>query len=177
MDIARPRPIATRRLVHITLLSWLAMLGIDFFVHGGLLATLYLQPSPFLLPPEQAFRRIPLAYVSFLLLAILLVWLLVRLHACTGRAGAVFGLQVGSLIWGAFVLGLLSIASANVLLLLGWWLGQTVELALAGLVAGTGLRAAQLRPLVLRVGGGVTLLVVVTIALQSAGLAPAMRIR
>ena len=69
------------------------------------------------------------------------------------------------------------IASANVLLLLGWWLGQTVELALAGLVAGTGLRAAQLRPLVLRVGGGVTLLVVVTIALQSAGLAPAMRIR
>ena len=73
MDIARPRPIATRRLVHITLLSWLAMLGIDFFVHGGLLATLYLQPSPFLLPPEQAFRRIPLAYVSFLLLAILLV--------------------------------------------------------------------------------------------------------
>jgi hypothetical protein len=50
----------------IGLLSWLAMLGVDFFFHGGLLATLYQQPSPFLLPPSDAFRRIPLGHLAAL---------------------------------------------------------------------------------------------------------------
>ena len=49
-----------RRLVFIGLLSWLSMLGVDFTLLGGLLAELYAQPSPFLLPPLDAFRRIPL---------------------------------------------------------------------------------------------------------------------
>lgn len=57
------------RLALITLLSWLSMLGFDFFLNAGLLARLYLEPSPFLLPPAEAFRRIPIGYLSFLLTA------------------------------------------------------------------------------------------------------------
>lgn len=57
-----------RRLGVIGLLSWLSMLGADFFLHGGLLASLYIQPSPFLLPPWDSFKRIPLGYLSALLL-------------------------------------------------------------------------------------------------------------
>jgi hypothetical protein len=36
-----------RRLVLIGLLSWLSMLAVDFFLHGGLLAKLYVRPSPY----------------------------------------------------------------------------------------------------------------------------------
>ncbi len=38
------------RVVALTTIAWLSMLGVDFLVHGGLLAGLYSQPSPFLLP-------------------------------------------------------------------------------------------------------------------------------
>ena len=65
-----PRPIAT------TALAWLAMLGVDLFLHAGLLAPFYDWDSPFLLEPETAFVRIPVGYLAFLVLAAGLVWLL-----------------------------------------------------------------------------------------------------
>jgi hypothetical protein len=67
------------------------MLGFDFLLHAGLLAGLYLQPSPFLLPPVTALALIPAGYLSFLLLAVLLVWLMRRLKLAGWRAGAIFG--------------------------------------------------------------------------------------
>lgn len=79
------------RLVALTVIAWLSMLGVDFLVHGGLLAELYQQPSPFLLPPASAFARIPLGYLAFLLLAVLLVWLLLRLKLAGWQSGALFG--------------------------------------------------------------------------------------
>jgi len=94
-------PQAAHRLALLTLLSWIVMLGFDFFLHAGVLAPLYLQPSPFLLPAQQAFRRIPLGYSSLLVLAIFLLWLLVRLRLQRGRDGAIFGAQVGAFVWGA----------------------------------------------------------------------------
>src|SRR5947209_7534433 len=57
-----------QRLALISLLAWLAMIGLDFFLHGGLLAGLYTAPAAFLLPPAQAFSRIPLGYAGFFLL-------------------------------------------------------------------------------------------------------------
>jgi len=51
------------------------MLGFDFFLNAGLLSRMYLKPSPFLLPPERMFKLIPLGYLSFLLMAVLLYWL------------------------------------------------------------------------------------------------------
>lgn len=63
------------------LLAWVAMLGFDFFLHGALLASLYARPSTFLLPPMEAFRRIPIGYLGFLIAAALLVWILSALRA------------------------------------------------------------------------------------------------
>ena len=164
-----------RRLVAIGLLSWLAVLGVDFFVHGGILASAYVEPGPFLLLPSEAFRRIPLGYLAALLLCALLLWLMVRLALAGWRRGLVFGLQLGAFIGGTGMLGLLSISTAGLGLLVAWFLSQTLQMAVAGMVAGSGLAGQRLRTLFLRVALFVLLLVVVTIVLQNVGLAPAAR--
>jgi hypothetical protein len=166
-----------RRLVGLGALVWLAMIAVDFFLHAGLLASLYTQPSPFLLPQEAAFALIPLGYLSFVLLAVLLVWLAGALHVASTRSGFLFGLMLGTLIWGAFLMGLASISTAGPPLILGWFVGQTVEMGIGGAVAGYGLQRATLRPLVLRVGLLLLACIILTILLQSLGLAPAMQTR
>ena len=130
--------------IRLTLLAWLAMIGFDFFLHAGVLAPLYAAPGTFLLPPERAFALIPLGYLSFLGLAILLTWLMTKLSLHTWQKGMLFGAQLGLLAWGSLVLGLYSISTASPLLLLGWWFGQTIELALAGAVVGQGLKTRKL---------------------------------
>ena len=57
--------LSLRSLILLTLLGWLSMIGFDFFLHAGLLARLYLIPSPFLLPATTTFRLIPVGYLSF----------------------------------------------------------------------------------------------------------------
>lgn len=111
--------VPTRRLVSIGLLSWLSMLGVDFLLHGGVLAGLYAQPGPFLLQPSDAFGQVPLGYASFLLLSALLLWLKLRLGLSGWRQGFPFGLRSGALIWGALVLGLFSVSTAGLALLAG----------------------------------------------------------
>jgi hypothetical protein len=160
----------------LTLITWLSMLGFDFFLHAGLLAGLYLQPSPFLLSPLTALKLIPVGYLSFLLLAILLVWLMQRLGLAGWRAGAVFGLELGGLTWGAMLLGLLSISTASFRLLIGWFVGQTLEMTIAGAVAGSGLAGMRLRRLFGAVIVFTVLLIITTIILQSLGVVPTTRI-
>jgi len=60
--MAEPSP---RRLLTAGLVAWFAALGVDFLAHGGLLARLYAEPEPFLLPPRELFARIPLGYAAF----------------------------------------------------------------------------------------------------------------
>jgi hypothetical protein len=115
--------LALRQRLIVALLAWLAMIGFDFFLHAGLLAKLYVEPSPFLLPPDRAFGLIPLGYASFLLLAFSLAWLAPYLSAGGSVKGFLFGLRVGILVWGALVLGLASISTASPALLLGWFVG------------------------------------------------------
>lgn len=165
-----------RYILLLTLAAWLSMLGFDFFLHGGLLAGLYLQASPFLLDPLTAFRLVPLGYLSFLVLAVLLVWLMIRLNLTGWRSGALFGLRLGGLAWGSFVLGLISISTASFPLLLGWFIGQTIEMGIAGAVVGNGLAGMRLRRLFGLVIVFVLLAAVITIALQTLGLAPTARI-
>ncbi len=141
----------TGHLVKIGLLAWLAVIGFDLFLHAGILASLYSEPSSFLLSPEEAFRLIPVGYLSFLVLIILLVWLMPRLSIVGWKDGLVFGLKVGAIIWGALSLGLLSISTASPILLLGWFLGQTTELGIAGMVLGSGFATERLRPLLVKV--------------------------
>jgi len=143
-----------RRVLLLTLIVWLSMLGFDFLWHAGLLAKLYLQPSPFLLPPLTAFTLIPVGYLSFLLLAFLLLWLMLRLNLAGWREGAIFGLELGGL---------------AVSLLMGWFIGQTLELAIAGAVAGSGLAGMRLSRLFGVVIVFVLLSIVTTIILQSLG--------
>ena len=162
----------TRRVVHLTkigLLALLSVIGFDLFLHAGVLASLYARTSPFLLPQEEAFRLIPLGYLSFLVLIILLVWLMTRLDIVGWRAGLVFGLKIGAIIWGALVLGLLSISTASVSLLVGWFLGQTVELGIAGMVIGSGLSTNRLRSLLVKVVIFFVVMVVLAILLQNIG--------
>ena len=152
------------------------MIGFDLFLHAGLLASFYTRPSPFLLPPASAFALIPLGYLSFLILAVLLGWRMDRLEGRGWRRGLAFGLKLGALIWGAQVLGLLSITTAEAALLASWFFVQTVELGIAGAVAGVGLKGGRLARLLGWVVLFVVCMLAVTIALQSLGLAPAVRI-
>jgi hypothetical protein len=165
-----------RNVILLTFLAWLSMLGFDFFLHAGLLAGIYQQQSPFLLPPLTALKLIPVGYLSFLLLAVLLVWLMLRLKLSGWREGAIFGLELGGLAWGSFVLGLLSISTASFLLGIGWFIGQTLELAIAGAVVGSGLAGMRLWRLFRIVIVFVLLSLITTILLQSFGVVPTSRI-
>ena len=120
-------------------------------MHGGVLARFYSEPSNFLLPQEEAFRLIPLGYVAYLLLVVLLVWLMTRLGIAGWRPGLLFGLKVGVLTGGASALGLISISTVSPILIIAWSLGQVVELGIAGMVLGSGLAVIRLRSLLFKV--------------------------
>jgi hypothetical protein len=168
--------LSKRHLIVVILLAWLSVIGFDFFLHGGLLAKLYTQASPFLLTPEKAFQRIPLGYASFLIFEIFLVWLMIRLNLMSWKPGLVLGLQVGAFTWGALVLGLFSISTANLGLLAGWFIGQTIEAGIGGTVTGLGLASQRPGRLAIYVIIFVLIAIFITVLLQSTGLAPAMKI-
>jgi hypothetical protein len=147
------------------------MLSFDFLLHAGLLARLYVKPSPFLLPPETAFRLIPLGYLSFMIMALLMTWLMVKQRIEGGRDGLIYGLKLGGLIGGSMVFGLASITTAKHALLLGWFLGQTAELGIAGAVIGSSLSGLSHRRLFTRVIVFVVFSVFITIVLQLSGFA------
>jgi hypothetical protein len=165
------------RLGHIAVLAWISMLGSDVLLHAGILARLYTQPSPFLLDPARAFSRIPIGYLSFLVLSILLTLLEARLSIRNWRAGTRFGLLLGASIWLALVLGLASISTASWKLLAGWFVGQTLELAIAGAVTGAALQGVSMRKLWLITVVWCLVALMSTVLLQTLGIAPAALIR
>jgi hypothetical protein len=155
--------------------AWLLSLGFDVFLHAGLLARLYARSGPALLPPEAAFARIPVGYASFLVLTVALWWLVRRLGVRGALDGMRLGLFSGLVVWGALCAGLWSITRMEGDLLVGWWLGQAVELGLAGAVLGAAHAGISRRALAAKVAAAVALLVVATVALQVLGLAPPMK--
>jgi len=159
-------PISRGRIVNSLLLGWLVMISFDFLLHGGILARHYTESHPFLLPPMQAFRLIPLGYLSFLLIAVLLVWIMLRLRICGFKKGAIFGLKLGALIWASLTLGLASVSTAEQALLVGWFIGQSIEASLAGGVIGVAFTAKRLRNLVAKVIVFMIGCVLATLALQ-----------
>jgi hypothetical protein len=165
------RSISRYKAIQVTLLGWISMISYDFFLHGGLLSEVYNKTTPFLLSADEAFRFLPLGYASLLITAILLTWLMSKLQITTAIKGFTFGVIFGFLIWGAFVLGLRSISTADTSLLWGWFIGQPIELGIAGGVIGKGLGSESLKKLF-----GVVILILVisivlTIILQSVGFA------
>ena len=85
-------------------------------------------------------------------------------------------MKLGSLTWGAFVLGLMSISTASFALLIGWFVGQTLEMALAGAVIGSGLAGVRLRQLFGIVIVVALLSVITVITLQTLGVVPSTRL-
>jgi hypothetical protein len=154
-------------------LAWFAMVGIDFFLHAGLLAPLYDWESPFLLRPEVAFVRIPIGYLSMLGMASLLAWLLPRLEVRRGRDGGAIAAGLGAIVWGALLLGIWSISTAPPVLLAGWWVAQIAELGLAGCIVGSLIRGLSVRASTWRVGGLILAAAVSAVALQAVGYATA----
>lgn len=157
------------------LAAWAVSLGFDLFLHGGLLAWLYIQPGGFLLPPEAAFRRIPIGYLAFLALTASLFWLYRRLGVQGAMAGFRYGATFGAVVWGAFAAGLYSISTVPSLVLASWWAGQTIELGLAGMVLGAVANGMPLKRLWVRVIAAVVLCLLATVVLQTLGLAPAVK--
>lgn len=148
-------------------LAWLLSVGFDLLLHGGVLRSHYVGGDPFLLEPSEAFRRIPAGYLAFLVLTVALQWLVARLDLRGAAAGARLGVAGGFVVWGALCLGLWSITPAGVGLLVGWWVGQSVELGLAGAVLGAARAGATGRRLALRVCAAVVALIVATVVLQN----------
>jgi len=157
-------------------IAWFLSIGVDLFLHGGLLARLYVVPSGFVLPADQAFQRIPFGYLAFLVLTAALFWLCRRLRVRGVVPGWWHGLLIGLVLWGSFVLGLYSISTARVPLLVGWWLGQAVELGAAGAVIGGLAGGLAPRRMLLWIALIVLVLFGLTVTLQTLGIAPAMRL-
>lgn len=158
--------------VKLSLIAWLAMLGVDFFLHAGVLAHIYTQESQFLLPPMEAFRRIPIGYLSFLIAALFLVWLAVRLGVAKTKDGILLGLGVGGVMWASLGLGMYSITTARITTLIAWTLGQSVEMACAGGLVGLALRRKDLAYSFWVSLGITVLLVAITVVMQSLGIVP-----
>jgi hypothetical protein len=159
--------VRTGRVVGVGLLAFLAVIGFDLLLHGGLLSPLYKTETPFLLSPIEAFRRIPLGYASFAILVLLLEWLMIRFRIVGARAGLLFGLKLGGLVWSSLALGLLSISTARPTLLLGWAIGQAAELGVAGAVIGKGIQTGGIRRLVISVVVVFVACVVIGVVLQN----------
>ncbi|NIS82924.1 MAG: hypothetical protein GTO14_22610 [Anaerolineales bacterium] len=165
-----------KRYVQLSLLVWVAMIGIDFFLHGGIFATTYTQDSPFLLSAMESFRRIPFGYLALLITTGLLVWIIDQASVRGWRKGLTLGFCLGAVIGASFTFGLYSISTAHPQLLATWFVAQLLEIAVAGAIIGEGLLVKSLRKLTIGVVIGFILLFAVTIVLQSVGLAPSIKI-
>lgn len=173
---AAPRKTGALQVIGVVGAAWFLSLGFDFFLHAGLLAKFYFEPSPFILQPEVAFRRIPLGYLSFLAITLSLYWLFHRLGIRGVASGLRHGGIVGSIVWGALTIGLYSISTATLPLLVGWWIGQAAELGLAGAVLGAAAAGVSLKRIWIVVALAVFGCIAGTFVLQNLGLAPAVKL-
>lgn len=164
--------IPLQRYIRLTLLVWLTFVGLDFFIHGGIFAAVYLEATPFLLPGAEAFRRIPLGYLALLLNSGLLVWIFGQTSARDWRKGLAVGLALGTVMGLSSSLGLYPISTVSTGILAASFVAQFLEAGVAGAMVGHGLQARSLRRLSPTVVLAVGLLIAATIVLQSTGMVP-----
>jgi hypothetical protein len=159
----------------VAVVAWLAMLGFDFLLNGAIFARMYQDGGAFMLAPAEAFRRIPLGYLAFLILAVGIVEIAYRLHVEKFAGGIRLGLAMGGVFGVVWGLSLYSIATLGVQVAIAFsviWLALVV---LGSAVAAAGLARTSLRGLALRVVAFDLLCGVTVIALQSFGVVPTVK--
>jgi hypothetical protein len=179
-EVARPVSASSRgapvahtasfvRRAQVALVTWLAMLGLDFLLNGAVFAGIYQGGSPFLLAPMDAFRRIPIGYLAFLGLALGIVELTHRLGVSRAAAGLRLGLVLGAVAGVVSSLGLYSIATISPMVALVFALVWFGLIAVGSAVAARGLALRSLRGLVIRVAAFDAVCVATVVALESFG--------
>jgi hypothetical protein len=166
--------ISVRKFVLRVLASGILMMALDLFLNAGVFAKVWLEPSPFLLDPQQLFRRIPLGYIAFFLEAGVYVWLTMRIGAKTWKQGCILGLIVGGLLNIASTFGLRSGTTASWPILLVWLVGGTALTTGACSMTGLSSERGEKRALL----SGILALVVafiLIVVLQNTGLVPIRR--
>jgi hypothetical protein len=166
-----PSSTVSRRF-RVALLAWLAMLGLDFVLNGALFARMYRDGGPFFLAPMEAFRRIPLGYAAFLILAIGIVEIAYRLRLTGLADGFRLGLSLGGAMAAVWSLSLFSIAALQPEVALAFALIWLALVLTGSAVAAVGLARASLRSLTLEIVAFDLLSVVTVVALQSFGVVP-----
>ena len=115
-------------------MAWFAAIAIDFLLNAGVFASVFVSESSFLLPPAQAFLRIPAGYASLFFLILVLAGLIHRGE----EARAFDGMRIGLLYGGAtslgLVLGLWSRTAASPSFLAVWSIDLILEMSAAGSV-------------------------------------------
>jgi len=154
--------------------SGIFMMALDLFLNAGVFAKAWLEPSSFLLDPQQLFRRIPLGYIAFFLEACVYVWLTMRVGARTWKRGCFFGLKLGGLLNIASTLGLRSGTTASWPILLIWLVGGIVlttgACSMAGLSSARGEKRALLSAIL-----ALVVAFILIVVLQNTGLVPTRR--
>jgi hypothetical protein len=156
------------------LASGIFMMAFDLFLNAGVFAKIWLEPSSFLLDPQQLFHRIPLGYIAFFLEAGIYVWLTMKVGAKTWRQGCVLGLMVGGLLNIASVFGLRSGTTASWPILFVWLIGGVALTAGACLMTGLSTERGEKRALLAAILALVVAFILI-IVLQSTGLVSARR--
>lgn len=169
---APDRSLSLSRRLRGALLAWLAMLGLDFLLNGAVFASIYQQGGSFFLAPGEAFRRIPFGYLAFLILAIALVEIAIRLRLATFFDGARLGLALGGVLAVVWSLSLFSIATLEAMAALAFALIWLALVAVGSAVAASSLRRRSLSGLAFRVVAFDIACVATVIGLQSFGLVP-----
>ena len=151
------------------------MIATDFLLHAGILADLYTRDSPFLLSADQAFIRIPLGYLSFLILTILLFYFFKSGKPESPEAGLKEGLKIGGLVWLSLGMGIYSISTIDPGLTIGWIIGQTIEMGIGGYFLVLGLNNQPISIAWKRLALFAFIVLGITIILQVTGIAPPMK--
>jgi len=161
--------ISRGRIIPSVFFAWLVFLTLDFLAHATLLSSIWEPGHPALKAKEDLFRFIPLGYLSFLFLTLLVGWLYKRIFGSEGSAikGLVFGATFGCFFAISNGLGWYSFLSLPLNIVVWANLVYFVELTAVGLVFGLLMHPVSMRKRIWLLIGFVILCFALAIVLQN----------
>ena len=157
------------RFILATVIAWLFFLMLDFLAHATLLNLFWAKEYPALKVKEELFRLIPLGYLSFLILTLLIGWVYIRFYreGGTAKKGLSFGAVFGGLFALVTFLSWYSVLNLPVLFVLLISVVYFVEIAAVGFVYGYLLPPESVKKRVWLLVGMIILGFVLSIILQN----------